>query len=100
MRPPDSSGGASPAQESRPTSATADVAAAKPHEVRRHAPTPADVARATTPWHRLAQLERQRARVQRVRQVERAVQARRDAGDRDGVALAAAWLLAEARGAA
>lgn len=39
------------------------------------------------------------ARRRRVRQLERSLQARRDAGDRAGVALAAAWL-AEARGAA
>lgn len=46
-------------------------------------------------WAGLAELERQRARAQRVRQLERSLQARRDAGDREGSALALAWLQAE-----
>ncbi len=96
MRPPDSSEGGA-RHRYRPTAA--DAAAAKPHEVRPHGATPLTIARAAVPWHRLVVVEREQARLRRVRQLQRSLQARRDAWDRAGAALAAAWL-AEAQGAA
>ncbi len=84
-----------PLDKSRPVLA-ADAAT---QQVQRQVATPATVARAAARWHRLAELERLRAQAQRVRQLERSLQARRDAGDREGSALAAAWF-AEARGVA
>ncbi len=51
-------------------------------------------------WDGLAAVERERAQVRRVQQLKRSLQARRDAGAQEGVALSSAWLLAETRGAA